>query len=334
MNKNFFDLPIQTQTQIVKGSEDRLGLPAHIIEKDIWICWLLEALFKLPQQMTFKGGTSLSKCFDIIQRFSEDVDITIDYRNFAGEIDHAKMNRTQQKKLTKELKSKLNKHVEFIIVPHLNSEIKEKLKQNLIEIKPGKTEGSLEFYYPKCLPLENEYIREHVLLEFGATNHTEPSEPIVINTMLANALDEPLVLPTPSINTLSPLRTFWEKSTLIHIACQRGNLTESPDRLSRHWYDLHKLENFYSLEKILDKRAILENIIEIQKSFYFRSYINYEEILSGKLCLIPKENELENLRRDFNKMQEAQMFHKEPPKFDAIMSSLKILEIEINSAFK
>jgi len=101
MDNLFLNLPGESQAALINAAEDQLGLVGHVIEKDIWVCWFLEKLFELPIAMVFKGGTSLSKGYGLLKRFSEDVDVTIDYRNFRDHLDLKNISRSQLKKLVR-----------------------------------------------------------------------------------------------------------------------------------------------------------------------------------------------------------------------------------------
>lgn len=103
----FFDLTDSAQKELIQAASSQLDMSEAVIEKDFWVCWLLEKLFLLPENMVFKGGTSLSKAFQLIDRFSEDVDITLDYRNFHDEIDFKAINRSQLKNSVNNLKRSL-----------------------------------------------------------------------------------------------------------------------------------------------------------------------------------------------------------------------------------
>lgn len=95
MRDNFFNLSAETQSALISKTSEQLNMPTMIIEKDLWVCWLLEKIFALPVQMAFKGGTSLSKVFSLIKRFSEDCDVTIDYHNFKPDLDLEHSSKTQ-----------------------------------------------------------------------------------------------------------------------------------------------------------------------------------------------------------------------------------------------
>ncbi len=180
------------------------------------------------------------------------------------------------------------------------------------------------------LAAHSDYLRDHVLIEFGARNSTEPSKKHNITTLLAQAVEDSLKLPTALITILSPIRTFWEKATLIHVECNRGRLLENPDRLSRHWYDLAMLANSWVCEESLNQTDVLTNVVQHKTAFFNASYAYYEECLSKKFRLIPSEKEQINLAIDFKKMQEAGMFQVSPPQFKEIINTLSSLERQIN----
>jgi hypothetical protein len=320
MKSNFFNLKATEQTALIKQCASKMDLSEMIIQKDLWVCWLLEKAFALPVQMAFKGGTSLSKVFGLIKRFSEDCDITIDYRNFKPELNLEHSSRTQ-------LKSQLNKYISHIIFPYLQEETLKSFPNEKFEIKLSEDGEKLHFFYPSIISGSHGYLRDHVLLEFGVRNCTVPCEKHLVKTYLAQTCN--FDFPTPMIDTLSPVRTFWEKATLIHVECHRDRLINTPGRLSRHWYDLFMLGNSWVGEKALSGNEILKSVIEHKKAFFNSAYANYDDCLSGKFRLIPETLYLETLKRDFLKMIDAGMFHETPPQFDTIIESLRALEVAI-----
>jgi hypothetical protein len=330
MARDFFTLPDNEQLALIRKAGDHFDLPDVVIEKDLWVCWLLEKVFSLPMQMAFKGGTSLSKAYGLINRFSEDCDITIDYRNFRSELNLGKENRTQLKKISDSLKERLKQYIGETVLPHLKEQLLKGGYDKAFEITLSDDGEQLQFYYPSVISSEQGYLRDHVLLEFGVRNSTEPCEKCPITTYLAQAITEDFVFPQPIIETLSPIRTFWEKATLIHVECHRGRLANTPERLSRHWYDLCMLNNSWVGEKALSSRDILEDVIQHKKAFFNASYANYDDCLLRKFRLIPQAECLESLRRDFSQMVKAGMFHGKPMEFKDIIEGLEKLEIRLN----
>ena len=329
-NNDFFALPVQEQIGLVRQAANQLDIPEMIIEKDLWICWLLETLFKLPIKMAFKGGTSLSKVFGLIKRFSEDCDITIDYRNFKPALNLKGINNTQLKKISLELKTHLRQYVLKTVMPYLKKELTQHFPRKTFEITVSEDGEQLHFYYPSVIGLSQGYLRDHVLLEFGVRNSTEPCEKHSVQPYVAQAAVGDIKWPAFFINTLSPLRTFWEKATLMHVECHRERMINNPERLSRHWYDLYKLHQAGIGILALQARDILKNVIEHKKAFFNAGYTHYDDCLSEKFRLIPEIIYLENLKKDFSKMIEAGMFHEAPPSFNEIIKELKELEEHIN----
>ena len=238
MAQNFFELSKATQTDILIGAQNTLGFEPSILEKDLWICAVLHELFSLPIPMAFKGGTSLSKGYGLIDRFSEDIDVTIDYRFFLPDLDLSQQtSRSALKKISGRLKERLVQYIKDIVVPHLQESLGHKYRDKTFQLELSDDGENLRVHYPPLFEQQENYLQHNVLLEFGGRNSIAPGEICEIIPYLATA-SEALYLPPAKVNVLSPLRTFWEKATLIHVECHRGRLESSPERLSRHWYDL------------------------------------------------------------------------------------------------
>ena len=328
---NFFELPVEERRAYITQTADHLDVSDLIVEKDLWVCWLLEMVFLLPTPMVFKGGTSLSKGFNLIKRFSEDCDITIDYRHFSNQIEFEKISRSQLKKVSDALRQQLQHYVSETILPFLKDKASTLFSAHSFEITLSEDREQLRFYYPSDLnsPLQG-YLRDHVLLEFGIRNSVEPCEKQKITPYLINVVPNHIALSQPMIDVLSPIRTYWEKVTLIHVECNRDRLLATPDRLSRHWYDLFMLDQSWVGKEALLRVDILKDVILYKKAFFNASYAHYDDCLQGLLRLIPEENNKKNLSSDFSKMINAAMFYEPPPSFSNIMDNLKILEDKIN----
>lgn len=328
--KNYFELTANEQKLLLKEAENNLNYSSAALEKDIWICWLLEKLFQLPIQMAFKGGTSLSRIYNLIQRYSEDVDITIDYRNFREDLDLSSISRSQLKKISEQLKKQLVEYVNTTVLPYLKKSTKQLNLKQTVEITLSENGEQLHFYYPSAIDDETGYLRDHVLLEFGIRNSTEPCEQHRI-TPLVNQYTNVIAFPSASINVLSPIRTFWEKATLIHVECHRNRLTSTPERLSRHWYDLAKLANSDLCSKAVEAHDIFLSVIEHKKAFYNASYANYDDCLNGELRLIPSKESISGLEKDYKQMISSGFFSETPLKFSEIIETLSRLEKAINT---
>jgi hypothetical protein len=326
MSNEFLKFSYNKKYQILVDAEPVLGIKPYYLEKDIWICWVLRELFNLSIKMAFKGGTSLSKCFGIIDRFSEDVDVTIDFREFMPNMDISKESKTSLKNKREKIKEKVNDYVINTVIPMLQNafaiEFNEQLKY---KFEDGE---KLYIYYPTVFEQKiDDYVKNNVLIEFGGSNKTEPSEEHVVKPYLN--LDG-LLLPTATVWVYSPLRTFWEKVTLIHVECHRGRLIEAPDRLSRHWYDLAKLSKSWVKSEALKDTALLHDVLQVKKAFFNASYANYDKCENKEFSLIPNDKEIKKLKSDYLKMIEAEMFLNEPEKFETIIEELSYLQELLN----
>lgn len=329
MEKNLYYLSSNEAIVLLRQAELRLGISASAIEKDYWICWLLQRLFLLPQKMAFKGGTSLSRVYNIIARYSEDIDITVDFENFLPNVDITSIIRSQIKKISKKLIGHLVDYLQGTVRPYLQHFlVVEGLAENF-ELVFDETAHAIKFYYPSVLE-PAAYLRDHVLIEFGVRNSTEPSRLFEMYPLLkTKAVEEELAINPAIIEVLSPIRTFWEKIILIHVQCHRGKIFSSPDRLSRHWYDLVMLMKadlaLFSNESL----EILRRVISYEKAFYYSSYAHYEDCLNGNVVLVPSKKYCEALEADYMAMIEAGMFFKDPPGFSVILDQLITLQKEV-----
>lgn len=331
MENNFFFLSQEVQSAILDGAAAQLNLTAQIIEKDIWICWVLQKLFTLPITMAFKGGTSLSKAYNLISRFSEDVDVTIDYHELLPDLDLSKeISKSALKKLREQLEGNVKEYTKNKIMPFLYECIKNEFPNKEFNLELSDDGEKLRVHYPTLYNSGAGYLQTNVLIEFGGCNSIQPNAMHSIKTILSEIAPD-LVLPIAQVNVLSPLRTFWEKATLIHVECHRGRLNTSPERLSRHWYDLAKLSQSSVGKIALSDRTLLENVLVHKKAFFNASYANYDDCLAGKFRLLPSENETKNLKSDFTKMQNSGMFSEKLVSFDHIMEIISNLEKNLNN---
>jgi hypothetical protein len=291
---------------------------------------VLQALFTMPGRlpMAFKGGTSLSKIYGAIKRFSEDVDVTVDYKSLDQSIDpfDTKASRSARDKYSETLKAKLADHTKSVVVPYF-----EKLVTRLPQKPPRAMSISNDgekFLIPYCSRVGAD---ESVLLEFGGRNVILPCEDCALKPYIAAELPN-LEFPEATVTVLSPARTFWEKATLIHVACNRADPKLDADRQSRHWHDLAVLADHQIGEAALADRRLLEDVVRIKNVFFRASYTNYDACTSGGLRLIPGTPLLETLSANHKKMIADRMFEGKPPTFESIIARLEKLEKQINRA--
>ncbi|WP_440617685.1 nucleotidyl transferase AbiEii/AbiGii toxin family protein [Cysteiniphilum sp. 6C5] len=320
MSENYFDLSDHEKREILQAASHHFTKSEIILEKDIWICLILKLLFSMPNHnMAFKGGTSLSKIYGMIDRFSEDIDITINYQYFTDfpnpknkKFDPFDPNSTPSKrqidKFSDYLKQQVAEHVRLKVVPHLINELDQLALNHLeIEIQPDNPE-CVSIYYPSVVNHSNHsnnYLKEYILLEFGGRNATTPSQNHTIRPYIAE-ITTGLDLPTcNNITVLSSERTYWEKITLAHSECNRKSLKQSYQKISRHWYDIEKISHYHPVNKLT--KDLLHEVIRIKKTFYKTSFSNYDDCLRANIQLVPTGEILDQLCADYVDMQNSGM---------------------------
>ena len=300
------------------------GRRAHLLEKDIWVVQTLAALIETSfgADLTFKGGTSLSKAYHAIRRFSEDLDITYDIRAIApdlltdGDDEAIPATRSQERRWTREIRRRLPGWVVNQALPSLEI--------NLVEADLSaelRAEGDHVFVAYE--PLFNDYglVRPEVMVEFGARSIGDPREERLCEC------DAAIYVPDVSFPTARPFvmlaeRTFWEKATAAHVFCLQQR--SRGERLSRHWYDLVRLDDTGYAEKALADRALALSVAR-HKSMFFRekdsagSWVDYEAAVSGGLQLVPAGPAYRVLSDDHDRMLTDGMLLDDEEQFDDLM---------------
>ncbi|MBP9094055.1 nucleotidyl transferase AbiEii/AbiGii toxin family protein [bacterium] len=331
MAEQFMRLPEREQAEILIAIAHQLKKEPVVLEKDIWVCWTLRALFTMPGRlpMAFKGGTALSKVYNVIERFSEDLDITLDYRGFIDEI-KGEHSRSAVKKISEQLKVFVANHSRNVVKPYFENLLVEQFPGRKYSVDISEDGEKLRIYYPSVLEEQfGRYLAANILIEFGGRNITEPNEQHIVRPYVAELLME-LEFPEATVTVLAIARSFWEKATLIHVECNRTEFKVSGERLSRHWYDMSCLHRSGKALNAIADRALLEDVIKYKKLFYNASYANYNDCLASSLKLIPDSAFIAALEKDFQQMVEAGMFYG-TPSFDQIISDNRELETLINT---
>ena len=309
------------------------GRAVHLLEKDIWVVWALQGLFqsKLGAHLVFKGGTSLSKGYDIIQRFSEDVDLTYDVRQIIPEL--AKGNpplpnsNSQAKKWTKAVNERLTVWLKDVALPVLQ----EHAKATGTDVK-FRVEGHIIYVDYVQLTKGSDYVPPWIKLEFGARSTGEPQETREIVCDASPHLPD-LSFPTASPRIMLPKRTFLEKATAVHVFCAQGI---EGDRISRHWHDLVRLDEKGFAQAALDDKALSKEVADWKSKLYREKdregkYIDYHAAVSGHLQLVPDAAMREDLKADYQKMVDAGLLLGEATSFDELMKGCEALQERANA---
>ena len=327
-------------------SEENPTYSLEIVEKDFWVCWTLKQLFEMPDMLSiaFKGGTSLSKVYGVIDRFSEDIDITIDYNQLPAASNPSfktvfqklkegdKLTNSERKNICRELDENVSQYIETIKI-YLEEQISLLPDASDCTLTVDTQKKSIRFFYPKLKNdgVQQSYMLPNVLIEFGGRNSINPNNVREVSPYLSNLDKENIYkFPDSRITVLSAHRTFWEKATLIHSECNRESLRESANRQSRHWYDLMKLGQDKIGQEAIKDLDLMKDVVKLKKVFFHNSFNNFDLCLSGEFKLIPDENGIEQLRRDFAQMCNANYIIEENIHFDNILKGVKEIETSIN----
>ena len=318
---SFIALPDERRLAFLQEAEARVSLPSISIEKDFWVCWTLRELFGLPEwqgRLAFKGGTSLSKGWKLIKRFSEDIDVVISRESlgFSGDASpEAASSKKERKRRLDSLKAACQKDVQESLRPALDARFRSLLPANLrwsLDIDEDDADKqTLLFNYPSAFPGAPGYVRRRVKIEMGARSDSEPSEMRIIAPYLAEAFPS-LKMQGCSIHTVAARRTFWEKAMLLHEENQRPLGKPLKPRLARHYYDIWCLIDKHVASEALADMELFGRIVAHREVFFNWSWVNYSTFRPGVFNLAPSKERLHEWRRDYDAMR-VEMFFGEPP---------------------
>lgn len=320
----------------------RIGRAA-IVEKDFWVCWSLDHLYGVSglspvggssdgPALLFKGGTSLSKVYGLIDRFSEDVDLTVD-RNLlisaSGDPDEPEISGREQKRRIEIVVNQCVSYVRDVVLPFLNSVLGEigETKATLDDTDLQ----SIRCQYPRALSgttySETAYVTPEIRLEFGARGELWPSEKGSVTPYAAQEFSELFSSPAAEVWALSPKRTFWEKATILHAIASMGRLLGN-DRQSRHYADLAQIADSQIGQEAAADFELLRSVAYHKDKYFPSAGARYDLAQPGTLRLIPSSELLTEIETDYERMSE--MYFHEPPRFSEILERLTELETVVN----
>jgi len=319
-----------------------MNIDPLIMEKDFWVCWTLNRLFNLPdlqEHLVFRGGTSLSKVYGVIHRFSEDLDLTINkvFFGFKGDSDPA--SQKSNKKRDRLIGQMVAACSQFV-----GSDLRRKLEELFTSyLKDGKEHWevlideqdsngqTLLFHYPGAVELvSGSYVDPSVKLEFGCRSDSWPTIRAKVKPYAAESFPDVFEDNQEcEVIALKAERTFWEKATILHQEANRSKDHPFPLRFSRHYYDLAMLAQSRFRDDALKDYGLLKAVAQHKKLFFRCGWARYDEARPGTLRLLPPDFRLPELKKDYDKMQ-IMMFEKSPS-FQDLMDTLLELESTINN---
>jgi hypothetical protein len=324
MAEAFLRLSAKDRRDVLGVAADRSGRPAHLLEKDVWVVWALAALYgsSLGARLVFKGGTSLSKAYKVIRRFSEDVDLTYDIRAIApdlvgGDAEALPKTRSEQKRWSSEVRKRLPEWVTSAAQPVVaGALVAEGLAAQI------RAEGEKLFIDYEATAAGSGYVAPIVTLEFGARSTGEPASVRDI-ACDASGLVEGVAFPTARPRVMHAERTFWEKATAIHVFCLQERLRG--DRFARHWHDVARLDEAGLAAAAFADRDLAQAVARHKGMFFAekaadRSSIDYMAAVNGGLRLVPAGEALRALEEDYARMVDDGLLLEDAEPFQALMA--------------
>lgn len=334
MAEAFLGLSAADRADALGVAATATGRPVHVLEKDVWVVWMLDALFAGPgaDHLVFKGGTSLSKAFGVIDRLSEDIDITHDVRAIvsaaakaaetSSDAEPHPPSSSQARKWRKDAEAALSAWAPGEVGPWLTR----RLAEDGIE---GRIDAKGTNLWLRTVPTSSGwgYMKPDVLVEFGGRSTGLPAEVMPIVCDAATALPT-LTFPTASPRVMAVERTFWEKATAVHAFNVREGLPG--DRLSRHWFDLARLLETGHADRALADRDLAAQVGRHKTDFFAEDGVDYLDAVAGGLRLIPSTGFLPEVATDYARMREAGYLAETAMTFEALMERIAELEASAN----
>ena len=314
---------------------DELGMPPGAVEKDFWVCWVLRALYRLNvgPHLAFKGGTSLSKCYGMIDRFSEDIDLVIERAFLGFDGDNAPENAPSGKERARRidrLKAACREYIATTLFPELRAIVQQQSGEANVKsltIDPDDPDQQTILFPYEPVLKGPAYVRPVVKIELGARSDTEPNESRFVEPYLAQVPNHGLGDCRVQVKVVAAERTFWEKVSLLHEESFREGPPRS--RLARHYYDLWCLDRQGIADRAIQMGSLFEDVAEHRRIYFKLGGVAQAQLRRGSVTLLPTEAKLPMWESDYRAMLDT-MFIGQPPTFTAIMTALRSLESRIN----
>ncbi len=333
MRLGFLALAPEERRLYIEQAALRRNVSPVVLEKDFWVCWLLGVLFssEFASSLVFKGGTSLSKVFGVIERFSEDIDLSLAPEFL--KLPEAGAGRTQANKWMTKAEAACGEAVRGQIAPVLEAVAESVLGKRAggwFEFLADEHTKSpvLLFHYPSSQAAGFEYLKRAVKLEFGSLTDQQPVGRHLVRPWVADTL--PAAFPDwrCEVVSLEVERTFWEKATILHTEFHRPADKATPDRYSRHYADTAALARHPAAAGAIDRHDLRDRVVIWKGRFFGSSWANYDLAKPGTFRLVPPPARTAALRRDYEAMRD--MYLAEPAPFDEVLAVLAEAEGRIN----
>lgn len=330
---DFYTIDKTEKKAIFQAIATEMGMKPFAVEKDWWVSRTLEIIFQMDiaKHLVFKGGTSLSKAWKLINRFSEDIDLAIDKEFFEGY--NGDISRTQINKLRKEAGT----HTTGKFFEELKEEFRKKgfNDLNFKFIDTGESDQDprvIEIFYPNIITSPSEYVLPRVQLEIGCRSLREPFSMKAIGALVDEVYaDRDFALPLFEVPAVNPERTFLEKLFLLHEEFHRPAEKMRVDRLSRHLYDVYQLTKAEISGKAINDKELYETIVAHRYKFSRVSDVDYNNHNPKTLNPIPIPEVIGEWKADYAKMLEDMIYKEQKPNFGDLIANLNELRTQLQT---
>ena len=327
----FIDLPESVQRDFIRNFSARADIPEQVIEKDWWVSAVLRALFCLPSApaTSFKGGTSLSKCWNLISRFSEDIDIAItrEYLGYSGVLSKTQVSDKLRRAACSFVRDKLQYQLRDKMI---DQGVREEAFRIEVRITPiTTTDPEIIYIHYKSVFEKLPYIKTCVKVEVSGRSMNEPLEMIKLSSMLEGEYPQsPFVEDGFDVAVVKPERTFIEKICLLHEEFSKSSENIRVDRMSRHLYDVALISGTPIAERALNDKNLFDAVVEHRRKFIGLKGFDYSTLAPKTLNIIPPQQVMPLWRADYEKMQR-DMIYGQAPSFDEIIKTITELNRRI-----
>lgn len=351
MNPNFITIinaPEDERRDLFLTTANRLGTTLQNVEKDFWVCWVLDLLFNGKQdgepRLLFKGGTSLSKAYGLISRFSEDIDITVFREDLGIDFDANNLEEQKENKRKKQLKKirhACQNYIQDDLKVRLIKQIATIFKANKIKIDvtidtdiDDRDKQTLLVHYPSVILDTPSYVTPSVKIEGGAKSALDPHQLTSIKPYIAEdtGFDSFTI---SNITTIDAERTFWDKVIILHglrsYFDNKGEMRQQGNRVSRHYYDIFKLLQSNVGQKAKVNYNLAINCARHAEIFFYRPDYDLHLARKGLFKLAPTTKMMNVLKQDYQAM--TSMIFGDVPNFDDVIQAILGFEEENKLSF-
>jgi predicted nucleotidyltransferase component of viral defense system len=330
---NFYKIEKAEKEAIFNAIASEKGMTPFAVEKDWWVSRTLEIIFQMniAKHLVFKGGTSLSKAWKLINRFSEDIDLAIDkefFEGYSGEISKTKISK---------LRKEAGTYTTGIFFRELQDEFRKKDFNDLDFIVINATDSDqdpriIEIYYPNIIAQPSEYIKPRVQIEVSCRSLREPFTVKSFGSLVDEVFaDKDFSKPLFDIPTVNPERTFLEKVFLLHEEFDRPIEKMRVDRLSRHLYDIYQLTKAGISDKAMNDKELYETIVAHRYKFSRVGEVDYNLHNPKTINAIPRAEKREEWKVDYSKMKEDMIYEENKPSFEDLINNLEELRTKLQA---